>query len=137
MANVLDMDPDSMSQDEDFVQFVAGTKVIKDSIPLSHRYGGYQFGYWASQLGDGRAILLGEYVNAHQQRIELQLKGAGKTPYSRFGDGRAVKSLKKIMFPAWFGQDRLFFCADMGRQVLKFDPKLTILVRSPLIKLEH
>ena len=90
MANVLDMDPDSMSQDEDFVQFVAGTKVIKDSIPLSHRYGGYQFGYWASQLGDGRAILLGEYVNAHQQRIELQLKGAGKTPYSRFGDGRAV-----------------------------------------------
>ena len=90
MANVLDMDPDSMSQDEDFVQFVAGTKVIKDSIPLSHRYGGYQFGYWASQLGDGRAILLGEYVNAQQQRIELQLKGAGKTPYSRFGDGRAV-----------------------------------------------
>ena len=42
------------------------------------------------QLGDGRAIMLGEYVNDKGERIELQLKGAGKTPYSRFGDGRAV-----------------------------------------------
>ena len=46
--------------------------------------------FQADQLGDGRAILLGEYVNENAQRIELQLKGAGKTPYSRFGDGRAV-----------------------------------------------
>ena len=44
----------------------------------------------ARQLGDGRAIMLGEYVNDKGERIELQLKGAGKTPYSRFGDGRAV-----------------------------------------------
>merc|ERR1712051_122978 len=63
---------------------------IKGSIPISHRYGGYQFGHWARQLGDGRAIMLGEYVNDTGERIELQLKGAGKTPYSRFGDGRAV-----------------------------------------------
>lgn len=52
-------------------------------------YGGHQFGSWAGQLGDGRAISLGEVVN-RGQRWELQLKGAGKTPYSRFADGRAV-----------------------------------------------
>jgi len=86
----LDMDPSEMPLDEDFSEWVAGNKVIKGSIPLSHRYGGYQFGYWARQLGDGRAIMLGEYVNDKGERIELQLKGAGKTPYSRFGDGRAV-----------------------------------------------
>lgn len=52
-------------------------------------YGGHQFGSWAGQLGDGRAISLGEVLNAGK-RWELQLKGAGKTPYSRFADGRAV-----------------------------------------------
>lgn len=52
-------------------------------------YGGHQFGSWAGQLGDGRAISLGEVVSMGQ-RWELQLKGAGKTPYSRFADGRAV-----------------------------------------------
>ena len=54
------------------------------------RYGGHQFGYWAGQLGDGRAHLLGEYRNAAGERWEVQLKGSGRTPYSRAGDGRAV-----------------------------------------------
>ena len=53
-------------------------------------YGGHQFGTWAGQLGDGRAITLGELLNSKSQRWELQLKGAGKTPYSRFADGLAV-----------------------------------------------
>jgi serine/tyrosine/threonine adenylyltransferase len=53
-------------------------------------YGGHQFGNWAGQLGDGRAITLGEVVNARGERWELQLKGAGPTPYSRTADGRAV-----------------------------------------------
>jgi serine/tyrosine/threonine adenylyltransferase len=53
-------------------------------------YGGHQFGNWAGQLGDGRAILLGELVNTKGERFELQLKGAGPTPYSRRADGRAV-----------------------------------------------
>lgn len=53
-------------------------------------YGGHQFGGWAGQLGDGRAISLGEYINKKNERWEIQLKGAGKTPYSRFADGRAV-----------------------------------------------
>ena len=48
MANLLDMDPKTMPEDEDFVEWIAGNKVIKGSIPLSHRYGGYQFGYWVN-----------------------------------------------------------------------------------------
>lgn len=58
--------------------------------PYAMCYGGHQFGSWAGQLGDGRAISLGEYVNKKGERWEIQLKGAGKTPYSRFADGRAV-----------------------------------------------
>ena len=63
----------------------------KDIYPWAQCYGGYQFGQWAGQLGDGRAISLFETTNPSTgTRYELQLKGAGKTPYSRFADGRAV-----------------------------------------------
>ena len=58
--------------------------------PYAANYGGHQFGHWAGQLGDGRAITLGETINAAGERWELQLKGAGPTPYSRSADGRAV-----------------------------------------------
>jgi uncharacterized protein YdiU (UPF0061 family) len=58
--------------------------------PFAANYGGHQFGHWAGQLGDGRAITLGETINAAGERWELQLKGAGMTPYSRSADGRAV-----------------------------------------------
>src|ERR1019366_2199820 len=57
--------------------------------PLASVYSGHQFGVWAGQLGDGRALWLGE-VDAPAGAMELQLKGAGRTPYSRMGDGRAV-----------------------------------------------
>lgn len=62
LTNILDLDPSS-SNDERFNQFVAGNLLLPGSDPIAHRYGGHQFGYWADQLGDGRAILLGEYVN--------------------------------------------------------------------------
>jgi len=89
LENILDFDP-VVTESQDFVNFVSGNLVLPESIPMAHRYGGYQFGYWADQLGDGRAHLLGEYINNKGERWELQLKGSGKTPYSRFGDGRAV-----------------------------------------------
>ncbi|KAK3597201.1 hypothetical protein CHS0354_003705 [Potamilus streckersoni] len=88
-AELLDLVP-SISFSKQFVDFVAGNIVLPGSFPLSHRYGGHQFGYWAGQLGDGRAVMLGEYVNQRGERWELQLKGSGLTPYSRKGDGRAV-----------------------------------------------
>ena len=74
---------------DDYVAFLTGNRVPPRSQPLSAVYSGHQFGVWAGQLGDGRAILLGE-LNGLAGPMELQLKGAGLTPYSRMGDGRAV-----------------------------------------------
>jgi uncharacterized protein YdiU (UPF0061 family) len=73
-----------------FAEVFAGNAIIDGMEPYAANYGGHQFGHWAGQLGDGRAITLGEIVNAQGQRWELQLKGAGLTPYSRTADGRAV-----------------------------------------------
>ncbi len=75
---------------EDLIKALAGNRVLEGMQPFALNYGGHQFGHWAGQLGDGRAISLGELVNAQGQRWELQLKGAGATPYSRGADGRAV-----------------------------------------------
>ncbi|MFY8061856.1 MAG: protein adenylyltransferase SelO family protein, partial [Arenimonas sp.] len=64
---------------------LAGNAVVDGSVPYATVYGGHQFGHWAGQLGDGRAINLGEIGD-----YTLQLKGAGRTPFSRHADGRAV-----------------------------------------------
>ena len=72
------------------VEVLGGNRVLPDMQPYAARYGGHQFGHWAGQLGDGRAITLAELTAADGTRQELQLKGAGKTPYSRTADGRAV-----------------------------------------------
>jgi uncharacterized protein YdiU (UPF0061 family) len=71
-------------------QVLGGNTVLEGMKPYAARYGGHQFGNWAGQLGDGRAITLGEIIGAGGKRYELQLKGAGRTPYSRTADGRAV-----------------------------------------------
>ena len=71
---------------EEALQALSGNQVLPGSQPMATVYSGHQFGVWAGQLGDGRAILLGETA----QNFEIQLKGAGRTPYSRGGDGRAV-----------------------------------------------
>ncbi|XP_039213582.1 protein adenylyltransferase SelO-like isoform X2 [Crotalus tigris] len=89
LEDILDLDM-SVSGSDGFLQFVSGSKIILGSLPLTHRYGGHQFGSWAGQLGDGRAHLIGIYTNRFGSRWELQLKGSGRTPYSRRGDGRTV-----------------------------------------------
>jgi serine/tyrosine/threonine adenylyltransferase len=73
-----------------FAQVFAGNRQAPGMDPYAACYGGHQFGSWAGQLGDGRAISLGEVLNGQGERWELQLKGAGPTPYSRTADGRAV-----------------------------------------------
>jgi len=78
--------PEGWHQSEEALQALTGNQVLAGSTPLASVYSGHQFGVWAGQLGDGRAILLGELAGGH----EIQLKGAGRTPYSRMGDGRAV-----------------------------------------------
>jgi serine/tyrosine/threonine adenylyltransferase len=81
---------DQWLQSDEALQALTGNALLQGSQPLASVYSGHQFGQWAGQLGDGRALLLGEMRDAGGQPQEIQLKGAGKTPYSRMGDGRAV-----------------------------------------------
>ena len=74
----------------EFARVFGGNALLPGMQPFAVNYGGHQFGHWAGQLGDGRAITLGEVVDEAGSRWELQLKGAGPTPYSRHADGRAV-----------------------------------------------
>lgn len=82
--------PDAEVQTELFARVFAGNELLLGMAPVAARYGGHQFGVWAGQLGDGRAISLGEVLTPSGARWELQLKGAGRTSYSRSADGRAV-----------------------------------------------
>jgi uncharacterized protein YdiU (UPF0061 family) len=77
-------------EDEKSLNALAGNEVAPGMVPYAARYGGHQFGNWAGQLGDGRAITLGEAEVRNHSMLEFQLKGAGPTPYSRRADGRAV-----------------------------------------------
>ncbi|MDF2634259.1 MAG: hypothetical protein K0R78_1133 [Pelosinus sp.] len=76
-------------QSEDGVAVLAGNRIPEGALPLAQAYAGHQFGHLAL-LGDGRALLLGEQITPHGARFDIQLKGSGRTPYSRRGDGRAA-----------------------------------------------
>ncbi len=89
MAETLSLSADAM-RSTSLLQALAGNALLPGMDPFATNYGGHQFGHWAGQLGDGRAISLGECVTARGERWEMQLKGAGPTPYARFADGRAV-----------------------------------------------
>jgi uncharacterized protein YdiU (UPF0061 family) len=88
-ATLLDLEPE-VFKDPRFVEVVSGHRPLEGFSPLAMVYSGHQFGVWAGQLGDGRALLIGQVRNRKAELWDIQLKGAGKTPYSRFGDGRAV-----------------------------------------------
>ncbi len=81
---------DAWMESDEALQALTGNTLLTGSRPLASVYSGHQFGHWAGQLGDGRAILLGEMLTESGAGQEIQLKGAGLTPYSRMGDGRAV-----------------------------------------------
>jgi uncharacterized protein YdiU (UPF0061 family) len=89
LARQLGLDPAWLAS-PDGVQMLAGNAVPEGATPLAMAYAGHQFGNWVPQLGDGRAILLGEVIDRDGIRRDIQLKGAGRTPFSRGGDGRAV-----------------------------------------------
>ena len=89
LAAELGIDPDWLAGPEG-VETVAGNRVPGGSEPIALAYSGHQFGHFAGQLGDGRAVLLGEVVDRAGRRRDIQLKGSGPTPFSRRGDGRAA-----------------------------------------------
>ena len=86
LAALLGIDPGAP---EDMAQIFAGNRLPEGAEPLAQLYSGHQFGQYNPQLGDGRAVLLGETIGTDGIRRDIQLKGAGRTPYSRGGDGRA------------------------------------------------
>ena len=88
-AGLIDLDADEAMR-ADFAEHFIGNRLLPGSEPLAMLYAGHQFGHYVPQLGDGRALLLGEIKNSAGERWDAQLKGAGATPFSRSGDGRAV-----------------------------------------------
>lgn len=89
LARRLGLDPELLAA-PDWVEVFAGNRVPEGAAPLAQAYAGHQFGGWVPQLGDGRALLLGEVVAPDGVRFDLALKGSGPTPFSRRGDGRAA-----------------------------------------------
>jgi uncharacterized protein YdiU (UPF0061 family) len=89
LAIELGLDPDQLETAEG-AEILAGKTVPAGADPIAMAYAGHQFGYFVPQLGDGRAILLGEVVDINGVRRDIQLKGSGPTPFSRRGDGRAA-----------------------------------------------
>lgn len=88
-AALIGLDPAELARPE-FAPYFSGGLNLPGSDPIAMLYAGHQFGTWVPQLGDGRALLLGEVIGPDGTRWDLHLKGAGKTPFSRDGDGRAV-----------------------------------------------
>lgn len=89
VATLLGFSADAVAS-QAFAEVFAGNALLAGMQPYAAAYGGHQFGQWAGQLGDGRAITLGELIAGDGLRYELQLKGAGRTAYARSADGRAV-----------------------------------------------
>jgi serine/tyrosine/threonine adenylyltransferase len=89
LAAHLGLDPDLLSSPEG-AEILAGKRLPEGADPIAMAYAGHQFGHFVPQLGDGRAILLGEVIDTDGVRRDIQLKGSGPTPFSRRGDGRAV-----------------------------------------------
>jgi uncharacterized protein YdiU (UPF0061 family) len=125
VASLLDLSSQDCQSDL-FTQVFSGNTLLPGMEPYAQCYGGHQFGNWAGQLGDGRAINLGEVVNKEHQHYTLQLKGAGETPYSRSGDGLAVlrSSLREFlcseaMFHLGVPTTRALSLITTGEQVIR------------------
>lgn len=125
VVSLLGLDPDIVESD-DFAAVFSGNRIPAGADPHATAYGGHQFGNWAGQLGDGRAINLGEVLDTHGTVQCLQLKGAGPTPYSRGADGRAVlrSSMREFlcseaMFHLGIPTTRALSLVGTGEQVIR------------------
>ena len=130
LARQLGLDPQRLSM-RDAVAILAGNRVPPGAEPLAMAYAGHQFGNWVPQLGDGRAILLGEVRDTTGMRRDIQLKGSGPTPYSRNGDGRAALGpvmreyiISDAMAALGIPTTRSLAAVATGEQVLRQDGPL-------------
>tara|TARA_B100000287_G_scaffold414686_1_gene447517 strand:+ start:1243 stop:2694 length:1452 start_codon:yes stop_codon:yes gene_type:complete len=104
----------------------SGNEILKDSSLISFRYAGHQFGNFVNQLGDGRAVLLGEINSIKKERLDIQLKGSGITPFSRQGDGRSALGpvireyiISEAMFHLGIPTTRALCAVDTGEKVMR------------------
>ena len=104
----------------------SGNEILKDSSLISFRYAGHQFGTFVNQLGDGRAVLLGEITSLKKERLDIQLKGSGLTPFSRQGDGRSALGpvireyvISEAMFHLGIPTTRALCAIDTGDKVMR------------------
>ena len=125
LAEELGLDPDLLASPEG-VAALSGNRVPEGADPLAMVYAGHQFGHWVPQLGDGRAILLGEVRARDGTRYDIQLKGSGRTPFSRNGDGRAALGpilreyiLSEAMHALGIPTTRTLAAVTTGEQVLR------------------
>ena len=89
LAEELGIDPDMLSS-PDGLAVLVGNAVPAGAVTVAQAYAGHQFGGYSPRLGDGRALLVGELIDRHGQRRDLHLKGSGRTPFARGGDGKAA-----------------------------------------------
>lgn len=120
--------PVNFFSQEDGIAFLSGNKVLEGSLPIAQAYAGHQFGYF-TMLGDGRAILLGEYMTPDGKRLDIQLKGSGRTPYSRRGDGKAALGpmlreyiISEGMHALGIPTSRSLAVVTTGEQILREQP---------------
>ena len=98
LAEELGLDPDALSSDQGTAIF-AGNELPEGSRPLAQAYAGHQFGHFVPQLGDGRALLLGELIDRNGKRRDIQIKGSGRTPFlaRRRRQGRNQPSIARVL----------------------------------------
>src|ERR1700688_4991449 len=125
LARTLDLDPDALASARG-VEILAGNRVAEGSEPLAQAYAGHQFGHFVPVLGDGRANLLGEVIARDGERYDIQLKGSGRTPFSRGGDGRAALGpvlreyiVSEAMAALGVPTSRALAAVTTGQQVLR------------------
>ena len=127
LAQSLGIDPAWLASEEG-CETIAGNRIEKGSEPLAQAYAGHQFGGFNPQLGDGRAILLGEVIAGNGNRYDIQLKGSGRTPYSRGGDGKSALGpalreylLCEAMHALGVQTTRALAVASTGEEILRHD----------------
>ena len=129
LAGRLGLDPAALETPEGAL-LLAGVKMPDSAQPLAMAYAGHQFGNWVPQLGDGRAMLLGEVIAPDGARFDLHLKGSGRTPFSRGGDGKAVLSavlreyvISEAMHALGIPTTRTLAAVTTGEQVMREGPE--------------
>ncbi|AKH69221.1 hypothetical protein IMCC21906_01543 [Spongiibacter sp. IMCC21906] len=125
LATALNIDADWLASD-DGLAMLAGNQMPEGADPIATVYAGHQFGSFNPQLGDGRAILIGEVLDQQGQRFDIQLKGAGRTPYSRGGDGKSPLGpvireyiVSEAMFAMGVPTTRALAAVTTGEQVYR------------------